>query len=333
MSELFSAFVVDQPTSESDEAIIGRWRDFSLNDLDEGNVVIRVAYSALNYKDALASQGNSGVARKFPIVPGIDATGTVIESSSSQVSVGEQVLVAHAHFGTAHCGGFSEMVRVPDSFVYRLPSGMSAEEAIGWGTAGFTAAQSVAAVLDHGVTADQGPVVVTGATGGVGIFAIKILSLCGFEVIASTGKMDQSEWLRSLGASSVVDRNAMNDDSNRPLLKGEFAAAVDAVGGNTLATLLRRVQPHGCVTACGLVGGHELHTTVYPFILRGVALYGIDSANIDRQTRHSIWARIASEWRFDSISSITQKIKPDQLVEALQRISAGKVAGRVVVEF
>lgn len=328
MSLEFSALVVrrasnDQPASLELES----WSD---DQLDIGDVEIDVAYAALNYKDALASRGQPGVAGKFPLIPGIDATGVVTKSGDPRFQAGDPVLVAHADFGTQHHGGLAERMRVPADWVYRLPEGLDLAEAAGWGTAGFTAAQSVAALLAQGLVPAAGPIAVSGATGGVGSFAVALLAKLGFEVQAATGKPAQHEWLRQLGAQEVVGREAWQDDSGRPLLKGEFAGAVDSVGGNTLATLLKSTRLGGCVTACGLVGGAELQTTVYPFILRGITLVGIDSANIDRAHRQQLWDRIARDWKID-LQPLIRTVKLDEVPEVLQAMLAGQSLGRTVV--
>ena len=327
LASSFSAFVVqgDPPSA--------KWQAWPTDQLGPGDVTLQVEASALNYKDALASQGNQGVARQLPLIPGIDAVGKVLASESDDIQPGERFLVASAEFGTSHHGGFAEVVRVPASWLYRLPTGWQPWQAATWGTAGFTAAQSVDQLLQHGIEPSDGPVVVTGATGGVGIFAVSILGKLGFEVVASTGKPEQTDWIKSLGASSVIDRHELEDTGKRPLLKGVYAGAVDTVGGNTLATLLKSVQLHGCVTACGLVAGTDLHTTVYPFILRGVTLAGIDSANLSSEERQRIWDQIADRWQIGSLERIANLIVPEQLPDAIEQIFNGQVAGRMVVDF
>lgn len=303
----------------------------NMDDLDEGDVVVRVVYTALNYKDGLAAGGHPGVARKIPLVPGIDAVGEVVESASPQVTVGDQVLIAHAKFGTAHHGGFAAMARVPADWVYPLRDNMTMVESATWGTAGFTAAQSVEQLLTHGVGPESGEILVTGATGGVGIFAVQILANLGFQVVASSGKPEKFAWLQQLGATEVISRSETVDGSSAELLKGRWAGIVDTVGGTTLSSVIRAARPHACVTACGMVAGHELGLTVYPFILRGVTLCGIDSANLSWETRSSIWARIASEWKFD-VSPVRQETEFQQLPNEIEKILAGKVFGRVVVK-
>ena len=308
------------------------FRKKRLAELPPGDVLVRVQYSSLNYKDALASEGHPGVARELPIVPGIDAVGEVVESASPEFAVGSQVLIANAQFGTAVWGGWSELARVSAEWLLPLPAGLSAREAMVYGTAGFTAAQCVDALLAHGVASEDGEVLVTGATGGVGVMAVGILSQLGFKVVASTGKQDRVEWLLENGAQRVVDRAECDDDTDRPLLGSRWAGVVDTVGGTILSTAVRSTQHGGCVTACGMVAGPELPLNVFPFILRGVTLQGIDSAGIDNRRRSEIWKRIAEEWRLPDVEKVATFIGLDGLNEAVERILAGGVTGRVVVE-
>ena len=293
---------------------------------------IKVDYSAVNYKDGLAAQGHPGVARKLPLIPGIDAVGRVVESGDPRFSVGEPVLVAHAKFGTAHHGGWASHLCVPGDWVFPLPPGMDQKQVATYGTAGFTAAQSVEKILDQGIRPADGPVLVTGATGGVGTFAVKILAKLGYTVVACSGKSERYQWLREHGASDVISRDEVNDTGKAPLLKGRWAAAVDTVGGNALATVLKSCLPHACVTACGMVAGHELPITVYPFILRGVTLCGIDSAGITREVRQRMWNRIAEQWDFD-VSTLSSEIGISELPEAVDKIIKGQSAGRTLVKF
>lgn len=309
------------------------WQTRLVEPLPSGYVRVRVTYSSINYKDALACTGHPGVARRLPLVPGIDAVGVVIESTTARFRVGEAVMVFHAQFGTEVDGGYSELIAVPEGWVYPLPEALSPIDAMTIGTGGFTAAQSVDAILRHGVRPEAGEVVVSGATGGVGIFAVMLLAKLGFTVVASSGKPDRVGWLHALGAQTVIDRDALRDDPSKPLLSARWAAAVDTVGGVCLSTILRSTKPHHCVTACGLVGGADVPLTVYPFILRGVALYGIDTATISPDYRSELWQRLSTTWRFteSELLQVRQVITRNQLQEQVQRILAGGVAGRVVV--
>ncbi len=319
-------------SQDEGKPVVRQITEMELPDLLDGHVCIKVEYSALNYKDALAATGHKGVVRQLPIIPGIDAAGKVLDAGTSGFSVGQEVLVAHANFGTQSNGGYSEFIQVPSEWVFPLPENLSARDAVAIGTAGFTAAQCVDELERHGIVADQGPVVVTGATGGVGVFAVKLLSQLGFEVCAVTGKPDKADWLRSHGANQILPRGDVDDSSGRPLLSSKWAGAVDTVGGNVLATLLRSAKPFSCVTACGLVAGNELNLTVYPFILRGVTLQGIDTANIPVSRRRQIWQKISTDWHFGNLDSLVTEISFDGLDAAIESILDGQISGRVVLK-
>lgn len=294
-------------------------------------VRIQLKYSSLNYKDALAIQGHPGVAKRLPLIPGIDGAGVVAGTTGTRFQVGDEVMIFHAQFGTEHHGAYSELAYVPESWVYALPTGMSLRQAMALGTGGFTAAQCVDELHRHQLTPDLGEIVVSGATGGVGIFAVKLLSKLGYRVVASTGKSERTDWLLANGASEVISREELHDRSDRPLLKSRWAGAVDTVGGQTLATIIRGTKSFGCVTACGLVGGTQLDVTVYPFILRGVTLQGIDTANITYERRAAIWEKLGGPWRLDSLDALITEVDLDGLLTAANQISAGQIAGRIVV--
>ena len=302
-----------------------------LSDLPEGDVLIRVEYSSLNYKDGLAATGHPGVVRKFPHVPGIDAAGSVAESRSADVSVGGRVLVTGYELGSGQWGGWAEYVRVPAEWVVLLPEGLSLKEAMIFGTAGFTAARCVMALEHHSIFPDSGDVVVTGASGGVGSLAVRLLSRLGYTVVAVTGKTSAHGQLERWGAAQIIGRDEVDYRGDRPLLSARWAGAVDTVGGNILPTLLRATQNRGCVTACGLVAGAELPTTVHPFILRGVTLVGIDSAHSPSDERLAIWQKLAGPWKLDNLAAMTTEIDLTQLTEHVRKILAGQITGRVVV--
>ncbi len=317
---------------KNDGKVICGIRELPRDKLPACDVTVEVAYSSLNYKDALAATGHPGVARTFPLIPGIDAAGVVVESSSQRFAVGQKVLLGHAKFGTEAWGGFSQLVRVPADWLVEIPSPLTMFDAMALGTAGFTAAQSVEALIAHGATPDGGEVVVSGATGGVGILSVMLLAKLGFQVVASTGKPDRAKWLRNLGAARVIDRQTINDTTQRPLLASTWQGAVDTVGGNTLGTIIRATKIGGCVTACGLVGGHDLPITVYPFILRGVILNGIDSGNMTCEQRTKIWGHLSSDWRLENLASISTTVGLSGLAQKIDEILAGKIIGRTVVE-
>ena len=302
------------------------------DDLGEGDVTIRISDSSLNYKDALACTGHPGVAKSLPIIPGIDAAGTVIESQSDEFKVGDPVMIFHAKFGTELDGGYTQLARVPANWVYSIPEPLTQESAMGIGTAGFTAAQCVDELVRHDITPESGPIVVSGSTGGVGIFAVKLLAKLGYEVVASTGKAEKVQWLKDNGAAEVISRDELNDESGRPLLKGQFAGAVDTVGSNTLSTIIRSTKIGGCVTACGLAAGFDLPISVYPFILRGVTLQGVDTANIPPEYRRKLWKRLSSDWKLEGLDELNETVSLHELHEKVDQILAGRVAGRTIVK-
>jgi putative YhdH/YhfP family quinone oxidoreductase len=315
----------------ADGRVTSRVEAITSNELPAGDVLVRVAYSSLNYKDALACQGHPGVVRSFPHVPGIDCAGTVVESESTEYRPGDQVLVTGYELGAGHWGGFAAFVRVPAKWIVPLPAGLSVREAMIYGTAGFTAAQCVTAIVNHGIAPDRGSVIVTGATGGVGSLSVAILTKLGYDVTAVSGKREQYDWLRGLGARTILDRDELNDTSDRPLLTARWAAAVDTVGGRPLSTILRSIDHRGCVAACGLVAGAELELSVYPFILRGVTLAGIDSARCPRPERLEMWQKLAGPWRVDVLDKIAAEITLDELPAHVQKILAGRIVGRTLV--
>ena len=303
----------------------------SIEELPQGDVLIRVHYSSLNYKDGLAATGHPGVAKSLPHVPGIDAVGVVARSSSDSFSEGDEVIVTGYELGAGRWGGWSEYIRVPADWIVPMPAGVSMKETMIFGTAGFTAGLSVAGLIHHGIRPDSGKIVVTGSTGGVGILSVMILAKLGYEVVAVTGKEDKHDWLKNLGASEVLPRDAVCDDSSRPLLKSQWSGAVDTVGGNTLGTLLRSVNIDGCVTACGLVGGLEIPTTVHPFILRGVSLVGIASAWTPMEKRLEVWKKLLGDWKPANLEEIVRETSLGDVLGDVPEILAGRVFGRIVV--
>lgn len=303
-----------------------------MSELPGGEVLVRVVYSSLNYKDALAAEGHPGVVRKLPHVPGIDAAGMVVESSHPQYRKGDVVVVTGNELGAGQWGGWAEYVRVPAAWVVPLPAGLTSKEAMILGTAGFTAAQCVQAILVNGVGVSDGEIVVTGATGGVGCLAVKLLAKLGFSVVAVTGKAHLESRLRDWGANRVIGREEVQNSSDRPMLSARWAGAVDTVGGQTLTTIIRETKPYGVVAACGLVGGAELPLTVHPFILRGVTLAGIGSAMLPHDRRVEIWRKLSQEWRLDGLEELATTIGLSDLEQYVQRILKGQIVGRTVVD-
>jgi putative YhdH/YhfP family quinone oxidoreductase len=329
MSDSFRCYYVEKDAAGR---VHGRVQSLPVSDLPPGEVLIRVAYSSLNYKDALAATGHPGVARNLPHVPGIDAAGTVVQSDTRAYRQGDEVIVTGYELGAGHWGGWSELIRVPADWIVARPAGLTPLEAMSYGTAGFTAAQALAAIEHQGITPNSGEVVVTGASGGVGCLAVGLLAKAGFRAVASSGKPQAAEMFRQLGASRIVSRDEVRDISDRPLLSARWAAAVDNVGGQTLATLLKSLDHGGLVAACGLVGGHELAATVYPFLLRGIHLAGIASAGCPMPQRREIWRKLATEWKLPQLASVVTVITLEQLPKKIAAMLAGNSLGRVVVE-
>jgi acrylyl-CoA reductase (NADPH) len=301
-------------------------------ELPEGDVVVRVQHSALNYKDALAATGHPGVVSHFPHVPGVDAAGEVVQSASSRFKVGDRVIVTSFELGAERWGGYAELIRVPAAWVVPLPPGLSPRESMILGTAGLTASLCLEAIERQDIGPGDGEVVVTGASGGVGTMAVSILAKAGYRVVAVSGKPVAAELLKRLGAADVVGREAVSDQSGKPLLKSRWKAAIDTVGGTMLSTILRSMQPGGCVAACGLVGGVEIPVTVYPFILRGVTLSGIDSAHYPSQKRPVIWAKLSGPWKPLLLDELVTEVALEDLEPKIADILAGQIIGRVVVK-
>lgn len=327
-SDSFRCFIVHR---EQDGSIRSGVERRGVVELPDGDVLIHVAYSSLNYKDALSATGHPGVTKSFPHVPGIDAAGTVVESRSNKIHSGDEVIVTGFAFGAGEWGGYGELARVPADWIVRLPTGLSLKESMFYGTAGFTAGMSLEAIMHSGVEPSAGPVLVTGASGGVGSIAVGLLARAGFEVHAATGKESAHEILRRLGAAGFLSREEALDHSDAPLLKARWAAVIDSVGGDVLATALRSTRAGGCVTACGLTAGSDLPTTVYPFILRGITLAGIESAYYPLARREALWNKLAGEWKLPQLDSLATTIPLEGLPEKIGEILAGRITGRVVV--
>ena len=310
--------------------ISGRQVEVTLDELDAGEVVIKTAYSSVNYKDALAATGAGKIMRKFPLIGGIDVAGTVETSSDPRFTAGEAVLVTGYDLGVAHDGGYSAYVRAPVDWVVKTPAGLSALDAMTIGTAGFTAALSVVRLEQNGLRPGNGPVVVTGASGGVGSIAVEILGGLGYQVTAITGKDDQHDYLRGLGASEVLSRHKL-EMGTKPLEKTTWAGAVDPVGGAMLGWLTRTMQYGASIANSGLTGGIDLATTVLPFILRGVNLLGIDSVLCPMPLRLEVWRRLGSDMKPRHVSDISHVVDFDQLGDVFASLLKGEAAGRYVV--
>ena len=311
---------------------VSRFVDMTLQELDPGEVVIRALYSSVNYKDALAATGTGKVVRRFPCVGGVDVAGVVESSSDARFKAGDEVIVTGYEMGVAHDGGFAGYVRVPAEWVVPLPQGLSLFESMALGTAGFAAALSIHRLEQNDLKPGNGPVLVTGATGGAGSIGVSMLAQLGYHVVAVTGKDSEHAYLKSLGAQEVLPRNAIDLGSTRPLEKAQWAGALDAVGGAMLAWLTRSMQQNGVIASFGNAGGAELHTTVYPFILRGVRLIGIDSANTAMPLRKKIWQRMGSDLYPEQLNKIARTLPFAQLPQACADMLHGQSQGRVVVK-
>ncbi len=299
--------------------------------LPQGEVLIRVRYSSLNFKDALSASGNRGVTRHYPHTPGIDAAGVVEASDHPDWQPGDQVIVTGFDLGMNTSGGLSQYIRVPAKWIVRLPEQLTLAESMMYGTAGFTAALSVAALQRNDVTPDKGPVVVTGSTGGVGSIAIAMLAKQGYQVVAVSGKASAEEFLKGLGATDVIPRSELEDASGKALLKTRFAGAVDTVGGGILANLIKSTHYGGTVTCCGMVNGGELPVTVFPFILRGIRLVGIDSVEFPLAERATIWERMSGDLKPADLPALSHEIGLEDAPASLQKILTGGMQGRALV--
>ncbi len=325
----FRAMVV----SENEDKTFSRSiSERSADDLPEGDLLVSVAYSSLNYKDALSASGNKGVTRNFPHTPGIDAAGTVVESGVSGFAKGDEVILTGFDLGANTDGGFAEYVRVPAPWAIKRPDTLSLKDSMVYGTAGFTAALSVLRLQEGGVAPDSGDVLVTGATGGVGCLAVAILAQAGYRVVASTGKESEKDFLTGLGAVDVISREEADDQSGRPLLKGVWAGVVDTVGGNILATAIKSAKYGGVVTCCGNVASVELPTSVFPFILRDVRLIGVATPDCPADIRAALWQKMATEWKLPNLEAVTTEASLEGLDAHIESILKGGVRGRVLVD-
>jgi acrylyl-CoA reductase (NADPH) len=323
----FKAIVIDKADGGQTVGLT----DFDEENLMEGDVTVAVEWSTLNYKDGLAITGKAPVVRRFPMIPGIDLAGTVQASSHPDWKPGDKVILNGFGLGETHLGGYAEKARVKGQWLVRLPAGLSAREAMAIGTAGYTAMLAVMALERHGITPDRGPLVVTGAAGGVGSVAVALLAKLGYRVIASTGRREATDYLKGLGASEVIDRAELTGPA-RPLAKERWAGGIDAVGSTTLANALSMTKYGGAVAACGLAGGMDLPTSVAPFILRGVSLLGIDSVQCSQKLRIEAWRRLDSDLDRGKLAAMTREIGLSEVIEAAGKILEGHIRGRIVVK-
>lgn len=325
MSE-FKALVVSEQSGNYVCSVTER----HIDDLPAGDVLIRVHYSSLNYKDAMSASGNKGVSRNFPHTPGIDAAGVVEASSVAELSIGDEVIITGYDLGMNTAGGFGQYIRVPAAWVLKRPQGLSLRESMILGTAGLTAALCVDKLEQAGLSPDQGPVLVTGATGGVGSIAVALLSSLGYEVAAATGKASQADFLKGLGAAQIVDRSELEAGKDRPMLKEQWAGAVDTVGGDILFNVVKSLRYDGSVACCGLTAGGAFQGSVFPFILRNVNLLGVDSVEQPLVAKASMWDRLSVQWKLD-LSELVQEITLAELPKQIERILAGEMVGRTLV--
>ena len=328
MAESFRALVLDQ----KEKSVTAEFKNLTTDDLPAGEVLVRVKWSTLNYKDGMVLNGLGRLVRTYPHVPGVDFSGEVVSSTDDRYRPGDEVVLTGWRVGEAHWGGYAQLARVKADWLVPLPAGIDASQAMAIGTAGFTAMLAVMALEDQGVSTKQdGEVLVTGAAGGVGSVAVSILSALGYRVAASTGRAETHQYLRDLGASTIIDRNELTDTS-KPLLTERWVGAIDSVGSTTLAHVLSEMKYHGVVAACGLAGGPDLPGTVIPFLLRGVKLIGIDSVMCPYETRVRAWQRLARELPKDQLQSATTKVALSDILPWGEKILKGQVQGRLLVD-
>ena len=323
----FRAFVVKEEGEGFKQSIVER----SIDDLPAGDVLIKVQFSSVNYKDALIGRGHRGFTKSFPHTPGIDAAGVVASSSDTRFSEGDEVIVLGYGLGTAVAGGYGEYIRVPGNWIVSMPEGMTPRESMVIGTAGFTSALCIAKLEQMGASPIDGPVIVTGATGGVGSVVVSLLAKLGYEVVASSGKPEKTEYLKLLGAKSVIDRNVLTEANENPMGVETWAHAVDVVCGQTLSNVLKGLKYGGSASICGLVGSPEFDANVRPFILRGINLLGIDSVQLPLSVKIATWQRLATDMRIDGLDSMTNEIELEDLPFALDSVYSGKTSGRTLV--
>ena len=320
-------------TSEDNKTFINSIEKRNISDLPNNDTLIKVKYSSLNYKDALSASGNKGVTRNYPHTPGIDAAGIIEETSGNVFKPGDEVIVTGYDMGMNTFGGFGEYIKVPQEWIVKKPDNLSLSESMAFGTAGLTAGLCLRKLLAHGLKPEDGDVFVTGVTGGVGIIALMLFKKLGFNVTAITGKLDQEEFLKNLGANQVIDRNTLDLDLISPLQKPIYSGGIDAVGGKILANLICSTSQRAAIACCGMVGGLSLDTSIFPFILRGLSLFGIDSAEYLIDVKKEIWSNFSSSWKLENIDENIKDISLDELPNEIEKILKGSQIGRVRIVY
>ncbi len=324
----FKAFWVEKTDDGVSHSVIER----STDDLPEGELLVKVAYSSLNYKDAMSAKGLPGVTRNYPHTPGIDAAGVIVESTDSGFAEGDEVIVIGYDLGMNTAGGYGQYIRVPANWAVKMPAGLDAREAMIIGTAGFTAALCVDKIEQMGAQPSDGPVVVTGATGGVGSVAVALLAKLGYDVVASSGKAEKDDYLKSLGAGSVISRADLSEENKRPMAAETWAHGIDTVGGEILSNVIKGLKYGGSVAICGLVASPAFSTTVLPFILRNVNVLGVDSVELPLAKKQEIWHRLATDLKPDALDKMTTEVALDGLSDVIDSIIQGGVSGRTLVK-
>ena len=320
-------------TSEDNKTFINSIEKRNITDLPNNDTLIKVKYSSLNYKDALSASGNKGVTRNYPHTPGIDAAGVIEETSGNVFKPGDEVIVTGYDMGMNTFGGFGEYIKVPQEWIVKKPDNLSLSESMAFGTAGLTAGLCLRKLLAHGLKPEDGDVFVSGVTGGVGIIALMLFKKLGFNVTAITGKLDQEEFLKNLGANQVIDRNTLDLDLISPLQKPIYSGGIDAVGGKILANLICSTSQRAAIACCGMVGGLSLDTSIFPFILRGLSLFGIDSAESLIDVKKEIWSNFSSSWKLENIDENIKDISLDELPNEIEKILKGNQIGRVRIVY
>ena len=324
----YTAYVTEQT---GDNKFINSFKELDIIDLHKNDVLVQVKWSALNYKDALSAKGHRGISRYYPHTPGVDAAGIVVESKEAAFAKGDEVIITGHDLGMNTKGGFAEYVSVPKDWIIRLPKNLSLRESMIYGTAGMTAAICVNELIKHDIKPESGPILVTGATGGVGSLSVAILHKLGYIVIASTGKKEKFDFLKKIGTSEIIDREEVNDKTGKPLLSRRWIGAIDTVGGNTLSTVFRSTDRHGIVCVLGLVESSELKTNLFPFLQRGVSLIGIDSAERGLEVKKQLWEKLANDWKPDMLSYIAKEVKLLDIQTEIDKILEGKQVGKVLI--